>query len=129
MSKPFRLAEQSIQAFVPTRDPERAKAFYRDTLALPLVSEELPFALVFDVGGTMLRVTTVQELNPAPFTVLGWRVPDITVAVESLQKAGVQFLRVPGLPQNDLGIWSAPGGAKVAWFKDPDGNTLSVSQH
>lgn len=127
--KPFRLAEQSIMAFVSTRDPERAKAFYCDTLGLPLVSEELPFALVFDAGGTVLRVTIVRELNSAPFTVLGWRVPDIAAAVETLRKAGVQFQRFPGMPQDELGIWASPTGAKIAWFKDPDGNTLSVSQH
>jgi len=129
MSTQFRLADQTLQAFVPARDAERAKAFYRDTLRLPLVSEELPFALVFDAAGTPLRVTILQELNPAPFTVLGWQVPDIAAAVEGLRKSGVQFLRIPGLSQDDHGVWTAPGGAKVAWFKDPDGNTLSVSQH
>jgi catechol 2,3-dioxygenase-like lactoylglutathione lyase family enzyme len=129
MTSQFQLAKQKIQAFIPTRNPDRAKKFYRDTLGLPLVSEELPFALVFDVSGTMLRVTTVKELNPPPFTVLGWRVPDIAVAAEALQKAGVEFLRFPGMQQDDFGIWEAPNGAKVAWFKDPDGNTLSISQH
>ena len=116
-------------AFVPTRDPDRARKFYRDTLGLPLVSEELPFALVFDVKGTMLRVTVVEKLNPPPFTVLGWQVPDITIAAKTLQNAGVTFERYPGMPQDELGIWTSPSGAKVAWFKDPDGNTLSLSQH
>jgi len=80
IAKQFQLAEQTILAFVATRDPDRAKKFYRDTLGLPLVSEDLPFALVFDVSGIMLRVTVVEKFDPAPFTVLGWRVPDITVA-------------------------------------------------
>ena len=129
IAKQFQLAEQTILAFVATRDPDRAKKFYRDTLGLPLVSEDLPFALVFDVSGIMLRVTVVEKFDPAPFTVLGWRVPDITVAAKALQKAGVDFLRYPGLPQDEIGIWASPNGAKVAWFKDPDGNTLSLSQH
>jgi catechol 2,3-dioxygenase-like lactoylglutathione lyase family enzyme len=129
MTKHFQLAQQSILALVATRDPERAKKFYRDTLGLPLVSEELPFALVFDVSGAMLRVTIVEKLDPAPFTVLGWQVPDITIAAAALQKAGVEFLRYPGMPQDEIGIWTSPNGAKVAWFKDPDGNTLSLSQH
>jgi catechol 2,3-dioxygenase-like lactoylglutathione lyase family enzyme len=129
MAEQFQLAQQSILAFVSTCDPDRARKFYGDTLGLPLVCEELPFALVFDVNGVMLRVTIVQKLTPAPFTVLGWRVPDIAVAVKSLRTAGVQFQHFPGLPQDELGIWTAPGGAKVAWFKDPDGNTLSLSQH
>jgi len=129
MAKQFQLAQQRIMVFVPTRDPDRARKFYRDTLGLPLVSEELPFALVFDVNGTMLRVTVVEKLNPPPFTVLGWQVPDITIAAKTLQNAGVTFERYPGMPQDELGIWTSPSGAKVAWFKDPDGNTLSLSQH
>ena len=129
MGKQFQLAQQRIMVFVPTRDPDRARKFYRDTLGLPLVSEELPFALVFDVNGTMLRVTVVEKLNPPPFTVLGWQVPDITIAAKTLQNAGVTFERYPGMPQDELGIWTSPSGAKVAWFKDPDGNTLSLSQH
>ena len=129
MGKQFHIAQQNIIAFVAVRDPERARKFYRDTLGLRLVHEELPFALVFDVNGTMLRVTIVANLNPAPFTVLGWQVPDINIAVKALHQAGVVFQRFPGMPQDDLGIWTSPNGAKVAWFKDPDGNMLSVSQH
>ena len=129
MTQPFRLSDRSIIAFVATSDAERAKNFYGDKLGLPLVSEEMPFALVFDAHGTMLRVSIVAKVNPAPYTVLGWQVPDIDAAVEALTEAGVQFERYPGMPQDDLGIWSSPGGARVAWFKDADGNTLSVSQH
>ena len=129
MTNQFQLAQQNVIAFVGTRDPGRAKKFYRDTLGLPLVSEELPFALVFDANGIMLRVTVVEKLSSAPYTMLGWQVRNITVAVEALRKTGVEFQLFPGMPQDDLGIWTAPGGAKVAWFRDPDGNTLSVSQH
>jgi catechol 2,3-dioxygenase-like lactoylglutathione lyase family enzyme len=121
------LARAKLIAFAPTSSPARAKEFYRDTLGLPLVSED-GFALVFDANGTMLRVTTVSELAPHRFTVLGWEVPDIRATVRDLQQAGVQFERYAGMTQDELGIWTAPGGARVAWFKDPDGNVVSVSQ-
>lgn len=127
--KRISLADQDLIGFVATSDPERAKKFYRDTLGLPLVSEELPFALVFDAHGTVLRVTVVQKVIAAPYTVLGWNVPDIRAAAKTLSDAGVRFERFTGMQQDELGIWSSPGGAKVAWFKDPDGNTLSLSQH
>jgi hypothetical protein len=91
------------------------------------VSED-PFALVFDAHGTMLRVTNVAEVAAAQYTVLGWEVPNILAATKDLSAAGVKFERYPGLPQDELGIWTAPSGAKVAWFKDPDGNTLSLTQ-
>lgn len=129
MVKQFRLSEQSMIGFVATSDPDRAKKFYRDTLRLPLVSEEMPFALVFDAHGAMLRVTVVEKVVPAGYTVLGWQVPDIVAAAKTLSQAGVQFERYTGMRQDELGIWSSPGGAKVGWFKDPDGNTLSISQH
>jgi catechol 2,3-dioxygenase-like lactoylglutathione lyase family enzyme len=129
MAKEFRLSDQSIIGFVATSDPDRAKRFYRDTLGLPLASEEMPFALVFDARGTMLRVTIVQKVVSAGYTVLGWQVPNIVAAAKSLSRAGVRFERYSGLQQDELGIWFSPGGASVAWFKDPDGNTLSISQH
>jgi catechol 2,3-dioxygenase-like lactoylglutathione lyase family enzyme len=116
-----------IVAFVGTRNPESAKKFYQSTLGLKLVSED-QFALAFDVKGTMLRVSVVPELKPAKFTVLGWEVKDIVQAVTDLQKAGVTFERYDFV-KDELGIWTAPGGARVAWFKDPDGNILSLSQH
>ena len=126
----FRLAEQPIIAFVPTTEPERARAFYRDQLGLTLVSDELPFALVFDVNGVMLRITAVRDLKPGGYTILGWKIADIRSAVSAMQARGVAFERYPGMEQDDLGIWTAPGGsAKVAWFRDPDGNTLSLSEH
>ena len=114
-------------AFVPTTDAARAQAFYADTLGLELQSENA-FALVFRVNETMLRVTLVAEFTPQPFTVLGWDVPDIAAAMRKLGERGVIFERFDGMDQDAQGVWRAPGGAYVAWFKDPDGNTLSVAQ-
>lgn len=124
------LSASRLTAFVGVRDPDRAKKFYRDTLGLTLVSEELPFALVFDAAGTMLRVTIVSQVVAAPYTVMGWRVADIADTVRSLQRSDVVFERFPGLnDQHELGIWTAPGGTQIAWFRDPDGNLLSLAQH
>jgi catechol 2,3-dioxygenase-like lactoylglutathione lyase family enzyme len=117
-----------IVAFVATRNADRSRAFYADELGLRFVSDD-GFALVFNIGGTMLRIARVQEHTPAPFTVLGWEVEAIERTVADLNAKGVAFERFPGMSQDHLGIWAAPGGAKVAWFKDPDGNVLSVSQH
>ncbi len=122
------LANSPIVAFVATTDPSRAKAFYRDVLGLLLISED-EYALVFDAHGTMLRVATAGEIVLAPYTVLGWRVGDIEATVRGLAAKAVKFERYAWMEQDDLGIWSAPSGAKVAWFKDPDGNLLSVSRH
>jgi len=116
-----------LVAFVPTTDAARAKEFYAGTLGLALESEN-PFALVFRINGTMLRVTVVQEFAPQPFTVLGWDVPDIAAAMRDLGERGVAFERFEGVDQDAEGVWRAPGGAYVAWFKDPDGNTLSLAQ-
>jgi catechol 2,3-dioxygenase-like lactoylglutathione lyase family enzyme len=129
MAKQFRLSDQSLIGFVATSDADRAKKFYRDMLGLRLVSDETPFALVFDAHGTILRVTIVEKVMPAGYTVLGWQVPDIVAAAKALSEAGVRFERFQGMQQDELGIWSSPGGAMVAWFKDADGNTLSISQH
>src|SRR4030095_3224667 len=121
------LKSRPIVAFVATTDPTRAKAFYAKTLGLRLVSED-GFALAFDAGGTMLRVAIVKTLQPAGYTVLGWIVPDIAKAVRDLVKRGVMFQRYEGMPQDDLGIWSSPSGARVAWLADPEGNTLSLTE-
>jgi catechol 2,3-dioxygenase-like lactoylglutathione lyase family enzyme len=125
------LSAYKLVAFVMISSPEHAKSFYRDKLGLKLVSEEPPFAMVFDVHGIMLRATLANKtVTPAPYTVLGWAVPDIGKAVSELQAAGVHCERFEWMKdQDERGIWTAPGGAKVAWFKDPDGNTLSVSEH
>lgn len=121
------LGSQKLVAFVATCNPGRAKEFYRDRLGLKLLSED-PFALVFDAAGTMLRISTVQELAPAKYTVLGWEASDIVHTAQQLQEAHVNLERYPGMQQDELGIWKSPSGARVAWFKDPDGNTLSVTQ-
>ena len=123
------LGQYNIIGFATIVDVPRAIAFYRDTLGLRLVAEEPPFALVFDANGIMLRLGMAKERPPAHGTVLGWQVPEITAAVTNLLQAGVVFERFEGLNQNDLGIWHSPNGAKVAWFKDPDGNLLSLSEH
>jgi len=115
-------------AFSATTDAERAKAFYGDQLGLKLV-EDSHFALVFDAGDTMLRVQKVKEVPEAKYTTLGWQVPDIAAKVDELTKAGVKFEHygIPG--QDQKGIWTPPGSTtKVAWFKDPDGNILSLTQ-
>ena len=118
-----------LVAFAPTTDPEKARAFYQSTLGLRLVSDDKPFALVFDANGTMLRVTTVPEHHPAPFTVLGWEVESIESTVEQLTSAGVAFQRYPGLNDKDpYAIWTSPSGARIAWFNDPDKNVLSLTQ-
>jgi len=123
------LGNYNIVGFIGIVDVERAKEFYRDTLGLRLVSEEPPFAIVFEAHGIMLRLGMAKELPPARGTVLGWHVPDIVAAVRDLERAGVRFERYDFMKQDDLGIWTTPTGAKVAWFKDPDGNILSLSEH
>jgi catechol 2,3-dioxygenase-like lactoylglutathione lyase family enzyme len=123
------LGGSEVIAFAPTTDPERARAFYEGVLGLRLVADEKPFALVFDANGVMLRVATVRELTPQKFTILGWRVAEIEATVDRLVSAGVEFLRFQGMNDADpRGIWNSPSGARVAWFKDPDGNALSLTQ-
>jgi catechol 2,3-dioxygenase-like lactoylglutathione lyase family enzyme len=129
MSQPTRLGRYNIVGFVSIVDVARAKEFYRDTLGLRLVSEEPPFALVFEANGIMLRLGMAKELPPAHGTVLGWQVPDIAATVKELEEAGVRFERYEKMKQDELGIWTSPSGARVAWFKDPDGNILSISEH
>lgn len=121
------LGRNDIIAFIGSTDPDRAKHFYQKVLGLQLVSDE-KFALVFDANGTMLRVSIVKEIQSANYTVLGWRVPDIRAAIQRLTTSGVVFERFPGLQQDDLGIWTAHDKTQVAWFKDPDGNILSLTQ-
>lgn len=131
------LGTSKIVAFAAIRDRDAARKFYRDTLGLRLVGED-QFALVFDANGTTLRLAPVPDWTPPQFTVLGWEVKDIAGAVKALRSAGVEFQRYPWMKdQDDQGIWTSPSGegvaavhagARVAWFKDPDGNVLSVSQ-
>jgi catechol 2,3-dioxygenase-like lactoylglutathione lyase family enzyme len=121
------LGSAKLDAFVATTDVAAARTFYADTLGLRLVDDN-QFALVFDANGTTVRVTRVEQAVVAPYTVLGWQVTDIVATVDALASRGVVFHRYPGMEQDAAGIWSAPGGALVAWFPDPEGNTLSLSQ-
>jgi catechol 2,3-dioxygenase-like lactoylglutathione lyase family enzyme len=121
------LGGSDVIAMAATTQPEKARAFYIDILGLSF-QEDTPFALVFIAGTTMLRIAKLQTFTPHPFTALGWKVPDIEATARDLAARGVICERFPGMQQDDLGIWSAPDGAKVAWFKDPDGNILSLTQ-
>jgi catechol 2,3-dioxygenase-like lactoylglutathione lyase family enzyme len=121
------LGSTNIVAFVPTKDAEKARAFYVDVLGLRFIKDD-GFAMVLDANGIMVRVARAQ-FTPAQFTILGWQVKNIEKTVAGLQEKGVHFERFGFFEQDALGIWTAPTGDKVAWFKDPDGNVLSVSQH
>jgi predicted enzyme related to lactoylglutathione lyase len=114
--------------FIPVGDLAAARVFYADLLQLS-VEEESPFALVVDGGGTTLRLTPVPDLRPQPFTVAGWSVDDIDAEVEALVSSGVELNRYDGMDQDERGIWSTPTGDRVAWFCDPFGNTLSLTQY
>ncbi len=123
------LQEAKIVAFVGVSDAARTRQFYKDVLGLNLLREELPFALVFDANGVMLRAQLVKEVQPPSYTTLGWDVEDIDATVRELRLAGVAFEKFVGLnDDNELNIWTAPGGARIAWLRDPDGNLLSISQ-
>ena len=121
------LGNEKIMAFVGVSDADKARIFYRDKLGLTMTYED-GFAIVFDVGGIMLRVTPVNTVRPQPYTVLGWQVNDATAKARALANAGVKPERYPHVEQDEDGIWTAPGGAKIAWFRDPDGNILSIAQ-
>jgi len=121
------LGSNKIIAFVPIADAKKARAFYEGVLGLKFVSDD-GFALVFDANGIMIRAAKMKEFTPAQFTVLGWQVSNIEAMVRALTKKGVHFEIFGFFKQDNLGIWTAPTGDKVAWFKDPDGNILSVSE-
>jgi catechol 2,3-dioxygenase-like lactoylglutathione lyase family enzyme len=122
------LGDQNIVAFVPTTDFERARAFYEGILGLRFKHED-GFALVLDANGIMLRIAKIPVFQPARFTILGWEVQGIHDVVTKLTAKGLLFEQF-GLPnQDEAGVWTAPTGDKVAWFKDPDGNILSLSEH
>jgi len=121
------LSNATVIAFAATTQPDAAKAFYGDRLGLTLI-EESPYALVFRSGATMLRVQRVAAFEPHPFTTLGWDVPDIRATAAELQQHGIETMRVSYIEQDADGIWWTPNGDGVAWFKDPDGNTLSLTQ-
>ena len=121
------LESSELVAFVAATDLGRARVFYEQKLGLRVLEHD-DFACVLDANGTMLRVTAVPEVAQAGYTVLGWRVDDIRASVRDLAARGVTFLRYDGMNQGEDGIWTTPTGARVAWFADPDGNTLSLTQ-
>lgn len=116
-----------VIAFVSTTDLARARSFYEGSLGLPVVDES-PFACVFDAHGTMLRVTAAAQVAQPGYTVLGWRVPDIRHTITELESVGVAFVRYDGMGQDVQGVWTTPNGDRVAWFTDPDGNVLSLTE-
>jgi catechol 2,3-dioxygenase-like lactoylglutathione lyase family enzyme len=116
-----------LTAFIASAQPERALRFYRDTLGLRLVADD-QIAVVFDCDGVPLRIQKVETLQPHAFTALGWQVADIRRSVSDLAKRGIVCERYGFMEQDDLGVWRSPSGAMVAWFKDPDGNLLSLTQ-
>ena len=122
------LGSTDIVAFVAITDAEKARAFYEGVLGLSFVKDD-GFALVFNANGIIIRAAKMKEFTPAQFTVLGWQVSQIEDMVRALRKKGVKFEIFGFFKQDELGIWTAPTGDKVAWFKDPDGNILSISQH
>ncbi len=124
------LGSSALVTMIPTTDPARARAFFEGVLGLGCVAEDR-FAVVLNANGAVLRITDVGSASsfvPQPFTIAGWLVTDIERDVRDLQARGVRFERFEGMPQDELGIWRSPAGARVAWFKDPDGNVLSVTQ-
>jgi catechol 2,3-dioxygenase-like lactoylglutathione lyase family enzyme len=122
------LGSSDLVAFAASTDLARSREFYEATLGLRLVHED-GYACVFDADGTTLRVTAVAEMAAAPYTVLGWEVADIGVTIAGLAKRGVEFVRYDGMGQDERGVWTTPGGDKIAWFADPDGNVLSLTQY
>ncbi|MGN6531996.1 MAG: VOC family protein [Ginsengibacter sp.] len=121
------LAQKKLKAFVPATNPKKVKLFYRDILGLTLLSED-DYALEFDANGILLRIALVQDLKPQPFTVLGWNVEDIYSTIKSLNDKSVFCEKYDFLQQDGLGVWISPNGSKVAWFKDGDGNILSLTE-
>ena len=121
------LSQSKLIGFVATTSPDKAKNFYGEVLGLAL-KEDGPYALVFAASETSIRVQKVENVNVCGYTVLGWEVEDIALAVNGLVRRGVRFERYPWLEQDDAGIWRTSDGSAVAWFKDPDGNTLSLTE-
>lgn len=122
------LASGKLVGFVPTKNSRRARKFYEGKLGFRFVSDDR-FALVMQAGKSTIRIAKVKDFTPAYYTVMGWEVKDVEAMVKSLNKRGVKFEKYPFVEDRKLGIWTAPGGARIAWFKDPDGNVLSLGQH
>ena len=121
------LATSDVIAFASTTDLARARTFYEAALGLPVVDENA-YACVFHAHGTMLRITAVAEVAHPGYTVLGWRVTGISETVARLESRGVVFARYDGMAQDAQGVWTSPNGDRVAWFTDPDGNVLSLTE-
>ena len=121
------LADAPRLDFIPISDGDAAIAFYRDKLGLRLL-EDTPFAIVFDGPGGQLRLANTPSFTPQPFTVVGWVVEDITARMTELKAHGIAFEFFDGMPQDENGVWTVPDGTKICWFKDPDGNVLSLTQ-
>ena len=119
---------KQVVTFLLAQDADAALAFYRDTLGLHFVRDD-GFALVFEMNGVMLRISKVPQFTPAQHTVLGWECEDLNAAVDGLAVKGVEFNRYPNMSHDNRGICTFPNGDRVAWFKDPGGNVLSLSQH
>jgi catechol 2,3-dioxygenase-like lactoylglutathione lyase family enzyme len=122
------LASGKLVGFVPTKDSTKTREFYEGKLGFQFVSDD-QFALVMQAGESMIRIAKTKDFTPAQYTVMGWEVPDVEVMVQWLNKRGVKFEKYPFIKDQESGIWITPNGDKVAWFKDPDGNVLSLSQH
>jgi len=121
------LADKKLKAFAPTMKPDKARSFYKDILGLKLLSED-NYALEFDANGTLLRITIVENFKPHPFTVLGWNVDNISSSIKLLNDKTIFCEKYDFLEQDKSGVWTSPNGSKVAWFKDPDGNVLSLTE-
>ncbi len=121
------LEDAQLVGFVATTDPGRAHGFYNGVLGLA-VKEETPVAIVFDCANAELRVAIAPPFEPLPFTVAGWQVTDIEAKADALSDAGYEPERFPGMEYSERGIWTSPGGAKVLWVKDPEGNLLSLTE-
>ena len=121
------LTTSDVIAFSSTTDLARARTFYEGVLGLPVVDENA-YACVFDANGTMLRVTAVAQVARPGYTVLGWSVTDIAETITELESRGVAFARYDGMEQDAQGIWTTPNGDRIAWFADPDGNVLSLTE-
>jgi catechol 2,3-dioxygenase-like lactoylglutathione lyase family enzyme len=122
------LSTSNICIFVATNDAVASRDFYEKQLGLRFIRDD-QYALIFDANGTTLRIQKVQNVTPVPYTTLGWHVTDIEAVISKLMDHGVKFEFYDGIPQDELGIAAFPGGAKVAWFKDPDGNLLSLDEY
>jgi catechol 2,3-dioxygenase-like lactoylglutathione lyase family enzyme len=122
------LSSAKLIGFIPIKDYDAARAFYEGKLQCEFVSHD-QYALVLRAGPHMIRVVKLPNYTPLQATILGWEVPDVPAAVQWLASRGVATEKYPWVSDKETGIMTFPNGDKVAWFKDPDGNVLSVSQH